>query len=120
MSGTLWRMRLRRTAILWSLALAVPLGCGGRQSTPVFGLTAKDDGGFEFFAELDSCENGAQVAVEESETTVALRGSERRRGLFYGGPSCADAIPITLSQPLGSRKVIDANSGEQVEVDSTP
>ena len=61
----------------------------------------------------DTCNAHPSASVEESttEVRVLLRASRS-----WGDADCEDSVVVTLATPLGPRTVVDAATGEQVEV----
>lgn len=51
-------------------------------------------------------EDGQQVQVEVVASSTA----------FGGGDDCLDAVEVALQEPLGERSLIDAHTGDQVEI----
>lgn len=102
-----------------SVAIAASVlfsGCGGRQNVNVGAISPHGSDGRTFQVGAASCDNDLQVAVKESNTTVEIRATELRRGLFASSPACADIVTFTLQEPLDSRVVIDAGTGREVRV----
>lgn len=67
---------------------------------------------------VDSCAGDPEAAVDESPVEVRVEVvASVPRGT---GPSCADAVEVTLDAPLGDRRLVDDRTGNQVELLGEP
>ncbi len=64
--------------------------------------------------------NDGSVALRQGDAPTLCDAERRADRLIAGESSCLKALEIELSEPLGSRAVIDAGTGEQVEVVPSP
>jgi hypothetical protein len=128
------RIRMRRTVVVALLMGAILSACGAKQSetatdpppasctpsaggrcaadVPWTGRIQLSDGGRRLHG-IVNC-GGTLHAVETSDTvTLTLHVSALRPGMM----SCARVdVGVTLAQPLGARKVVDAVSGQPIQV----
>ena len=103
-----------RTAVLVSaLVLVCATGCGGRSRTffAVHGAPTST----ELQLNVNSCNENLATDVSESATEVRVRVMSDRK-LGRSGGDCADSVTVNLSEPLGTRRVVDDSSGEVVQV----
>lgn len=106
-------------AVLMGAAVA---GCAGGVNTPVGfhrALVMSDDpAGLTVVA--DSCHSQPyEVRASESASEVRI---ELVASVSEGqvAAACSDLVEIRLKKPLGTRRLIDASSGRQVPIGSTP
>ena len=106
--------RGRRIAVLVSaLVLVCAAGCDGRSRT--FFAVYGEPTSTELELNVASCNENLATEVRESATEVRVRVmSDRKLGRDRG--DCADSVTVDLSEPLGTRRVVDESSGEVVEV----
>jgi hypothetical protein len=98
--------------ILWVVVLACGVascGADGTRIVDAYGLP--DSSSLEL--SIDTC--GATVkSVDVEETAEEVRISVETEG--GEGPECLDSTVAELDEPLGDRRVVDASTGNEVEV----
>ncbi|MBB6392364.1 hypothetical protein [Microbacterium thalassium] len=77
------------------------------------------DSGTQLWVYFEEPTCGAEFEDDVTQTDAAVTIDARRTNP-YDGADCLKALEIELSEPLGSRTVIDAGTGEQVEVVPSP
>ncbi|MGH1491805.1 MAG: hypothetical protein ACRBK7_20850 [Acidimicrobiales bacterium] len=88
----------------------------GRRTTSVGAAFLYDPATFEVI--VDSCNGDPQlVDLDESTDEVRIRVVSWHPGYFDGGDDCLDQLEVTLTEPLGDRRLVDASSGDEIEVD---
>lgn len=68
--------------------------------------------GLTYPIEVDSCGGGLTVVAEESDTAVTVRVTTTSRSPF----GCVGPAEIVLGEPLGTRDLIDATTGQELDV----
>ncbi len=111
---------------LWfGLALAVVVGASiwavdrlgpGRRNTSVGEAFFLEPAVFEVI--VNSCNGDPQLTeLDESADEVRIRVTSWHPGYFDGKDDCLDQLEITLTEPLGNRRLVDASSGNQIVVE---
>lgn len=103
-------------ALVGLLVTAVLAACGPNEHRgPVRLTTALAVGPAELELEVPSCNGHAEVTeLRESDAEVVV---EVTSTTYREGDDCLDSIRVTLEQPLGDRRLVDATSGDEIAVD---
>ena len=93
--------------------LLASTGCDGR-SRSVFAVYG-DPASTRLELNVASCNENPTAEVLESNTEVRVQVTS---GRWFGRNTddCADGVVVTLSEPLGTRTVVDRSTGQTVEV----
>lgn len=86
---------------------------GDADRQPVEVLDGKVQRSGELTVSVDACHGAPEVSVDESEQAVRI---EVLATVHAVGPGCADGVTVPLEHPLGERPLVDAYTGETVEV----
>ena len=99
------------TALALVVVAAASAGCGS--DTPRVTEARGERGSTRLVLTADTCNAHPSAEVEESatEVRVLLRASRS-----WGDADCADSVAVDLATPLGARTVVDAATGERLEV----
>ena len=93
--------------------LLASTGCNGgsRSVVAVYG----DPASTRLELNVASCNENPTAEVLESNTEVRVQVTS---GRWFGRNTddCADGVVVTLSEPLGTRTVVDQSTGQAVEV----
>jgi hypothetical protein len=104
------------TVLVGSSIWAVDRLGPGRRTTAVGDAFFHDPATFE--VTVNSCNGDPQlVDLDESTDEVRIRVVSWHPGHFDGADDCLDQLEVTLTEPLGDRRLVDASSGEEVKVD---
>lgn len=112
--------RLARVVPVGGLAAVLVMalaGCPATVRKPVefSHVTLTDDRTLEM--SVDSCNGNPEVTeLEQTETEVRLEVTSTVPGPGQPGNDCMDGIEVTLDAPLGDRVLVDARTGDAVEV----
>ncbi len=99
--------------VVSALVLLCASGCDGRSRS--FFAAYGEERSTKLELNVNSCNEKPTAEVEESATEVRVEVMSSRR-LGRNGGDCADSVTVTLSEPLGTRRVVDESTGEVVEV----
>lgn len=88
-------------------------GCDGR-SRSVFAVYG-DPASTRLELNVASCNENPTAEVVESDTEVRVQVTSGR-WVGRNTDDCADGVVVTLSEPLGTRTVVDQSTGQAVEV----
>jgi hypothetical protein len=99
--------------VVAAVLLSGASGCGGRDRS--FFAAYGKAGSTKLELNVDSCNENPRAHVVESATEVHVRVISDRR-LGRNGGDCADSVTVTLSEPLGTRLVVDESTGDVVEI----
>lgn len=86
-------------------------GDADRQAVEV--LSGKVQPSGKLTVSVESCQGDPEVSVVETDQAVRI---EVVATVHAVGPACADGVAVPLEQPLGDRSLVDAHTGEAVEV----
>ena len=90
-------------------------GLGIRRDRVPIASVARTEAPLVFEAAPSSCNQNPDIRVHETASTVTLTATRDRH--FCGGVGdCQDIVEFTLSEPLGDRRLIDGDTGEQLGV----
>lgn len=103
-------MRARMAAAAVGLVLAA-CASGGREQVEI--MAASSDGTIVDMT-VASCNANPSAEVDESDERVVITVMADRPG--PNRDDCADGITVRLSDPLGSRQLIDGSNDEPVQV----
>jgi hypothetical protein len=85
-----------------------------RDAVDILGAEVRDDGALVL--EVDSCEGNPVASVlEESAEHVRVEVVASSTP-YGGGGDCLDIVEIPLQEPLGERVLVDAHTGDEVDV----
>lgn len=79
----------------------------------IYDALLRNDEGTVIELSVGSCGARHRIEVEESETRVEV---SVLAGKDSAGDDCSDGVEVMLDAPLGDRVLIDASTGEEVEV----
>lgn len=82
--------------------------------TPKVVSVSGDAGATVLQVSVDSCNQNPQVTAEETDTEVRVQVQTVERQ--QRRDDCLDSVELTLNEPLGSRTVVDATTGAELEV----
>ena len=88
-------------------------GLGIRRERVPITSVARTDAPLVFEAGPASCNQNPHVKVHETATTVTLTAA-RDRSFCGGVGDCQDIVEFRLDEPLGDRRLIDGDTGEQL------
>lgn len=108
--GSVTTGRPARSAVAAALAGLVLAGCGS--STIEIVEVFADPTSTRLELSVDSCLADPTVEAKETDREVRLTVT----GDEASGNDCLDSASVTLSKPLGDREVIDASTGESVQL----
>jgi uncharacterized lipoprotein NlpE involved in copper resistance len=94
----------------------VLLGCSTRRDARI--VDAVLEGDRTLVLNIDACnadDNRTETTENGDTVTIAVTTDDPP-----GGDDCADGVTVELADPLGDRALIDASTGEQVEVRTEP
>ena len=99
--------------VVSALFLSCVSGCDGRSRS--FFAAYGEPASTKLELNVNSCNEKPTAVVEEFATEVRVEVMSDRR-LGRNGGDCADSVTVTLSEPLGTRRVVDESTGEVVDV----
>ena len=103
--------RLAGGAVGVLVAVGLMVGCAGEEPRVVEVFGTADSAELEVSVSTCNAEPAVSAAESSSEVRLTVRARQGRTG-----PECRDYALVRLDAPLGDRTVVDAASGEALEV----
>lgn len=110
------RPRVLVGVVFFSLAGVGLSACGEHGSAIMDVQVSRDD--TELGIGIGDCKGDHRAEVEETDEAVRVRVvTENRLEIGENRLACMDTLQVELSQPLGDRDVLDATTGETVDIE---
>lgn len=105
---------LRKVYLASVVSVIALSGCQGTTTVPITAVYGEPTSTSLELA-VGTCNAQLKATLDETASTVKVNVEQEDTG-EESGVDCQDALNVELSTPLAGRKVVDASTGETVEV----